>query len=191
MTDNNIPKDLQILWDELTQSDEVRRKRIRKRRFDERAKQYAQPNIDAETYDDSDVYHLLTFHLGDERYGIDVDAVMAVRPLESMTRIPNVPSFYRGIINVRGQIITVLDVRLFFGLDVSSANKNEVIIIEAYNLTLALLADHIEEIYRISRTTVQAVDMPYIIGVTPEQLAIIDLHTLLTDDRLIIGGDKL
>jgi purine-binding chemotaxis protein CheW len=191
MTDNNMPTDLQALWEELTQSDDARRKRIRQRRFDERAKQYAQIPIVEETYAEDEVYKVLTFHSGDERYGIDVDVVTGVRPAEKITRVPAVPNFYRGVINVRGQIISVLDLRLFFGLSASDSENAELILLQADNLSLALLTDRVEEVQWIPRNTVETVDMRYARGVTANRLVILDTDYLLSDDRLIIGGETL
>lgn len=190
MSKRNMPDDLQALWDELTQSDEIHRKRIRQRRFTERAKQYALPKEDEQSYSDDEVYKLLTFTLGDERYGIDVDIVTGVRPTDKITRVPAIPKFYRGVINVRGQIISVLDLRQFFGLLPSDASRHELVLVHAHNLSLALLTDRIQEVQWIPREIVEAVDMRYARGVTANQLVILDTDYLLTDDRLIIGGEN-
>lgn len=189
MSDNNMPDNLQALWDELTQNDEPRRKHIQQQRYDERAKQFAQPLQGDHTYAENDIYKLLIFRAGDEQYGIDVDVVTGVRPAGKITRVPAVPNFYRGVINVRGQIISVLDLRRFFGLDPSYATKYELVLIEAQDLSLALLTDRVEEVQWIARDTVEAVDMRYARGVTSDQLVILDTDYLLTDERLIIGGE--
>lgn len=190
MSKQNMPDDLQALWDELTQSDDIRRKRIRQKRFAERAKQYALPKDAEQSYADDEVYKLLTFNLNKEHYGIDVDVVTGVRPAEKITRVPATPDFYRGVINVRGQIISVLDLGQFLGLATSDTTKQELILVQAHNLSLALLADRIQEVQWIPRETVEAVDMRYARGVTVNQLVILDTDYLLTDDRLIIGGEN-
>lgn len=190
MSDTNMPTDLQALWDELNQSDDVRRDQVRKQRFDDRAKQYAKPSHQETTYHDDEVYKLLTFTFAEERYGIDVDVVQGVRPAESITRVPGVPAYYRGVINVRGQIVSVLDLRLFFGLSTSTSKQFELVLIQTHDLSLALLTDRIEDVQLIPKTLVAPFEMYYAHGVTADQLVILDIDYLLSDERLIIGGEN-
>jgi len=191
MSEKKTPTDLQALWEELTQPEDIKRKRLRQRRFEERAQQYAAPPETDITYAEDDIYKVLVFQLGDERYGVSVDIVTGVRPAENITRVPGVPTFYRGVINVRGQIMSVLDLRQFFGLSgVENIMPKELILVEIPNLSLALVADHIEEVQMIPRTTVEMIDMTYAKGVTSERLVILDTDYLLTDERLIIGGEQ-
>jgi purine-binding chemotaxis protein CheW len=108
--------DLQALWDELNQSDDIRQQENLQIRLQQRARQYATPQQQEEIYAETEIYHMLVFRLGKERYGIDVTQARGVRPSDQLTRVPGVPAFYRGVINVRGRIITVLDLRLFFNV---------------------------------------------------------------------------
>ncbi|GAB5492158.1 MAG: hypothetical protein Phog2KO_23730 [Phototrophicaceae bacterium] len=188
MPDKSMSTDLQSLWEELTQPEEEQRDRIRRQRFNERAQDYSTLPIEEQTYTDDEVYRVLTFHFGDEYYGIDVDIVTGVRPAEQITRVPAIPAFYKGVINVRAKIISVLDLRLFFGLSPSESKKSELILVKIGELSLALLADHIEEVKVIPRNTVEMLDRPYIRGVTANKLIILDTDYLQIDDRLIIGG---
>lgn len=188
MSDNNMSSDLQALWDELTEPEEIQRECIRQQRFDERAKEYAALSVEEQNYADDEVYKLLTFRFGDEYYGIDVSIVTGVRPAEKITRVPGVPHFYRGVINIRGKIVSVLDLRAFFGLEPSSSPKSELILVNIKNLSLALIADYIEEVQIIARNTVQSIDVPYARGVTANRLVILDTDFLHLDERLIIGG---
>ena len=191
MPDNNIPADLQALWEELNQSDELRRERIRKNRFEERAIQYARVAEEEVSYTDDEVYKLLIFRFGDEQYGIDVDVVTGVRSAGKITRVPGTPDFYPGVINVRGQIISVLDLQQFLGLSASDSVAPELVLIQGDNLSLALLTDRVEEVQWIPRDSVESVDMRYARGVTAERLVILDIDYLLADDRLIIGGREI
>lgn len=188
MPDKSMLSDLQTLWEELTQSEEEQNNRIRQQRFDERAKDYAAPKIAGNTYSDHEIYRLLTFRFGDEQYGIDVDTVTGIRPAEKITRVPGVPQFYRGVINVRGQILSVLDLRQFFNLAPSESKKFELILLKLDNLSLALLANHVEEVQVVPRNTIEPVDTPYVRGVTANKLVVLDTKYLQNDDRLIIGG---
>lgn len=188
MPDNSMPSDLQSLWDKLNLPEEEQREKIRQQRFAERAQEYAKSPIKSQTYNDHEVYKVLTFRFGDEYYGIDADTVRGVRPAEKITRVPAIPHFYKGVINVRGKIISVLDLRALFGLTPSESKKTELILVALGALSLALVADHVEEVKVIPRDTVELLDMPYARGVTANQLVILDTDYLKLDDRLIIGG---
>ena len=84
------------------------------RRLHRRAEQYAATLKKADVVD-SDAYTMLTFDLGAEKYGVDVAVVQAIRiMLRQITRVPGTPHFYRGVVNVRGKITSVLDLRRFF-----------------------------------------------------------------------------
>lgn len=190
MSDKGISPELQALWEELNQSDETRREQIRKSRFDERAIQFARIPDDEVTYADDEVYKLLIFRFGKEQYGIDVDVVTGVRPVDKITRVPGVPSYYRGVINVRGQIISVLDLRRFLGLEISDSPASELVLIQADNLSLALLTDRVEEVQWVARDTVESIDMRFARGVTANRLVILDTAYLLADERLIIGRES-
>jgi purine-binding chemotaxis protein CheW len=71
----------------------------------------------------------LTCLLAGEQYGIGILQVQEIRGWEQVTRIPNTPSFVKGVINLRGAIIPVLDLRLRFGLPVESYGKETVVIV--------------------------------------------------------------
>lgn len=187
--ENQHKNNLQILWDELNQDDTEREAVNLQARLVQRAKQYATPQKQKVNYADDEVYNVLTFRLGQERYAVDVATVRGVRPITSITRVPGVPPFYRGVINVRGRIVSVLDLRHFFNIAGEKSDlPSELLLIETTTLFLAILAHHIEEITAIPRANIEAQDMKYARGVTAERLVILDIETLFNDDRLIIGG---
>jgi purine-binding chemotaxis protein CheW len=187
--DKHETSNLNALWEELNQDDSQREQENLQTRLQHRAKQYATPQKQEITYGENEVYHVLAFQLGKERYALDVAHVRGVRPVESLTRVPGVPTFYRGVINVRGRIVSVLDLRHFFNIPVDKSDlPPELIIAETEDLYLALLAHHIEEVTSIPRETVEVVDVKYARGVTSERLVLLDIQTLFSDERLIIGG---
>jgi purine-binding chemotaxis protein CheW len=180
---------LNALWDELNQDDSQREQANLQMRLQQRAKQYATPQKQATTYAEEEVYQVLAFQLGKERYAIDVSYVRGVRPLETLTRVPGVPAFYRGVINVRGRLVSILDLRYFFNIPVDQSDlPPELVLVETETLYLGLLAQHIEAVATIPRARVEAVDMKYARGVTVERLVLLDIQTLFNDERLIVGG---
>lgn len=168
-------------------------------RLRERASKYAVPLRD-ERPQPQDRLRLISFQLGDERYAVAVTAVAGVRTIEKITRVPGVPAFYRGVTNIRGQIVSVLDLRAFFGSDGGSTGGTaapmlplpaEAVLVQGNDLHLALLVNRVEALLELAAESLHKVDLPYAQGITPERLIILDIAALLTDERLIIGGEEL
>lgn len=184
-------QELQKLLESLSLTEDARQHQELATRLQQRAYQYAQSQRKETETADEDRLPLLTFQLGGERYAIDVSYVRGVRPCGRVVRVPSVPSFYRGVINVRGQVISVLDLRLFFGMGVDDRDlPRELVLIETQQLYLGLLADHVDEVTTISWDQFEPVDIRYAKGVTSNRLVLLDIEALFSDERLIIGGEK-
>lgn len=188
LPDPNAP-DWQALWRELDWGDESRREQATRERLKQRARQYAAlpPAKDDEL---AGKRFVLTFALGDERYAIDVQLVRIVRSVDKVFPVPGIPHFYPGVVNVRGQIITALDLRLFFGMALEESNPpRELIMVDVNHLRIGLLAHHIYDVVSVPATAVEAIeDIRYAHGVTAEQLVLLDLARMFEDERLIVGG---
>lgn len=180
--------DLQSLWEELNQSEAERNQQILESTLRQRAQQYAAPLRETKTYADDEIYQVLSFQLGSESYGVDVAVIRGIRPLERITRVPSAPNFYRGVVNVRGQIISVLDLRAFFGMEAPEIAKAELVLVGLGDMTLALLAERVEDVEMIPRSSVEPVEMSYSRGISHSRLIILDMLNLLNDERLIVGG---
>ncbi len=157
-------------------------------RLQQRAKAYAAATETTMVVSEEETYTLLTFRLGTERYALEVRYIRGVRPLANLTRVPGTPVFYRGVVNVRGKIITVLDLQGFFGGGTGEITSRELILTAAAGLDLALLADHIEDVTTLPVSAVKQVEMLYAHGITNDRLVILDIDALFSDDRLIAGG---
>jgi purine-binding chemotaxis protein CheW len=182
--------DWEAVWKSLNWDDETRLRHAESERLRQRAQQYAAPPPDAKPLNE-DARAFLTFDLGAERYGLDVMCVRGVRDKLRIVPVPGVPDFYRGIINVRGQIITVLDLRLFFGQAVGheAALPDEVVLAQAGGLSLALLAHQIIGITRLSPPEIIAVEhLPFAQGITKAHEIILNIEQLFENERLILGA---
>jgi len=177
----------QTIWDSLEWHDDTQLVTIQQR-LKKRAQQYAAPLKERATLED--VENILAFQLGEERYGVDVMLVRAVRPIARITRVPATPPFYRGVINIRGQIITVLDLRLFLEITVNdSTPPQELVIVRAIGLEIGLLAHHIKGVISLRPTDIQSPgDTRFARGVTADRLVLLNIGQIFESERLIIGG---
>ncbi len=184
------PQDWRSLWDELYTGDAERGAEAERERLRQRARQYAEPLPDA----DPAVHTLrpvLCFELGVECYAVDVGLVYGVRDSLHLVRIPGAPAYYPGVMNVRGQIITVLDLRRFFNLNpiLDGPPAAEALLVRAGRLSLALLAQTVLGVQELPAGSVRpAENLPYVHGITPERLIVLNLPLLCEDDRLFVGG---
>lgn len=188
MTDNN-PLDWREVWKDWDWDDTTQQAKTMRQRLKQRAEQYATP-LKTDDQDSQQAYRVLAFDLGDEQYAVDVMLVQAIRDKLKITPVPSTPNFYKGVVNIRGDITTVIDLRAFFNLTIHPENTpDELVIVHAGNLEIALLAHHIEGVLTIPRAQVEPmIDIKYTKGVTAEGLVLLDLEALFEDERLIVGS---
>jgi purine-binding chemotaxis protein CheW len=104
--------------------------------------------------------HFLTFRIADELYAFDVAKAREIVDLMPITPVPNVPAWIRGIMNLRGSVLPVLDLRQKFGLGRTETTQDTCIIIvdiayadQAY--TIGVLADAVRDVFAISENTIE------------------------------------
>jgi purine-binding chemotaxis protein CheW len=137
---------------------------------------------------------VVEFLLAYERYGIESRFVREVYPLKDLTPLPGTPPFVLGMINVRGQILSVIDIKRFFDLpEKGLTDLNKVVILHLDGMEFGILADVIVGVRRIPLTDIQTflptlvgIREEYLKGVTRERLVILDAEKLLRDKKLII-----
>lgn len=94
----------------------------------------------------------LTFLLADEQYGLNILQVQEIRGWENPTRIPNSPKYLRGVVNLRGTIVPVMDMRLRFGLQVEPYSKETVVIVvnavckQGVERSIGLIVDAVSDV---------------------------------------------
>ena len=137
---------------------------------------------------------ILEFSLAQETYGIESAYVREVYPLRDLTPVPCTPRFVLGLVNVRGQILTVVDIKRFFGLpDRGLTELNKIIILQSADMQVGILADALLGIRRVALQAVQA-PLPtltgarekFLRGITAERAAILDAGKLLADPGLVV-----
>ena len=143
---------------------------------------------------DKEYFEILEFLLAHETYAIETMFVREVYPMTELTPLPCTPAFVLGLINVRGQILTVMDMKKFFDLpEKGITNLNKVIVIRKDTTELGILADEIIGIRNIPvnelqppLSTMAGIHAEYLKGVTGERLIVLDMERFLTDKKLIV-----
>jgi purine-binding chemotaxis protein CheW len=103
----------------------------------------------------------LSFQLGDEMFAADVSKVLEILELRPITKVPRSPSYMRGVINLRGSVLPVLDTRIKFGLTPKEDTVDTCIVVlsvlmEGEPLTLGALVDSVEEVLELSENEIEA-----------------------------------
>ena len=145
----------------------------------------------AETTDSLEVLEFLLAH---EKYALETRYVREVCPLERLTPLPCTPSFVLGIVNLRGEILSVIDLKKFFDLpEKGLTDLNKVIVIESETMRFCILADVITGVRRIlvadlqsSLPTLTGIREKYLKGITAERTVVLDAAKLLADEAIIV-----
>ena len=141
-----------------------------------------------------DAIEVIEFVLAYERYAFESIFVREVYPLKALTPLPCTPPYVAGIVNIRGQIVSVLDIRKFFDLPQKGlTDLNKVIVLRSDSAEFGVLADVIIASRTIPASELQAslptltgIRNEYLRGVTADRLVILDAGKLVTDERLIV-----
>ena len=138
---------------------------------------------------------LVTFSIDEEEVGVNILKVQEIIRIMEITRVPRSPEFVEGVINLRGRVIPIVDLRRRFGLAAIAHDKDtRIIVIELNSLVVGFIVDAVSEVLRIPADTVEptppvaaGVDSEYISGVGKLQdrlLILLDLDKLLTAEDL-------
>ena len=144
--------------------------------------------------DVEDVIEVLEFTLAYERYAVETQYVNQVAMLEQLIPLPCTPDFVRGIVNLRGAILPVLDLKNFFELPVKGlTDLNKIIVLQSEKILFGILADEIVGVRNIllrdvqsSLPTLTGVRKDYLRGVTPERVTLLDAEKLLISENIIV-----
>lgn len=103
----------------------------------------------------------LTFTLADEVFSVDVARVREILEITTITKVPQVPDFMRGVINLRGCVVPVIDLRLKFGMEEADQTVNTCIIVvevamDGENIVLGALADSVQEVIEMEPSQIEA-----------------------------------
>lgn len=135
-------------------------------------------------------FQLIAFEIEAESYGVEITAVREIRAWTGATSLPSTPTFVRGVINLRGAIVPILDLRARFNRSVVEPTKTHVVVVIAIEERLVgLLVDAVSDIVTVDRAEIQPPpefcggdDAGLVIGLAPHKggmLALLDINLLL------------
>ena len=137
----------------------------------------------------------LTFTLGDENYALDILAVKEIRGYESVTKIANAPPFIKGVINLRGDIVPIVDLRIKFS--VGSATYDEftiVIVLHIHNRIVGIVVDGVSDVVSLNKTQLRpppdfgvAFDSHYLLGlatINEQMIILVDINELISSEEM-------
>jgi len=147
-----------------------------------------------------DERQLVVFQLGAELYGVEISRVHEIIRLQAVTRVPRTPTFVEVVINLRGKVIPVVDLRRRFGLPAAEHTRaSRIVVVEIGDQVVGIIVDGVSEVLRVTSGTIEppspvvaGVDSEYIHGIAklPERLVILlDLDRVLArDERRALGS---
>ncbi|MEW6447573.1 MAG: chemotaxis protein CheW [Bacillota bacterium] len=133
---------------------------------------------------------VVVFRLDDQTYGLDIAAVSEIIRMEKITHVPRAPEFVEGVINLRGRIIPVIDLRKRFGLaNAEYTRQSRIIIVEIAAVTVGMIVDAVLEVLRIPVDSIEpppamvdGVDVAYLRGIAlweGRMIILLDLDKIL------------
>lgn len=142
----------------------------------------------------------LTFKLGREQFGLEILKVQEIRSYDDVTRIPNSPNFVKGVVNLRGAIVPILDLRMKFNLEAIEYDEFTVVIVLNFaGRTIGVIVDGVSDVVALSAGDIQpAPDFStvfsgeYLIGLaTVEQrmIILVDIEKLLTQHDVSLPNE--
>ena len=98
----------------------------------------------------SDLLQLVSFKIGAEEFGVDILKVQEINKMTSITKVPNAPDFVEGVINLRGRVIPIIDLRTRLGLEkIEHTKDTRIIVVELDGKTVGFIVDAVNEVLRI------------------------------------------
>ena len=143
----------------------------------------------------AETIQVVSFKLGSEEYGVDIAQVQEINRMVAITHVPRAPQFMEGVINLRGQLIPIIDLRTRFGMPRTEHTKNtRIVVTEIGTKRVGMVVDSVSEVLRLDLAQIEeapemitGVDTEYIKGVGKIEDRLIILLDLA---RIISGAEK-
>jgi len=151
----------------------------------------------------TDTHEMLVFKLGSEEYGVDILKVQEIRGWDEPTAIPNSPAFIKGVINLRGVIVPVLDLRMKFNLPQADYDRfTVVIILNVASRVIGIVVDAVSDVLSLDKEAIRktpefasaAFDTRFITGLATldeQMLVLLDIEKLMTASDMALVDASL
>ena len=142
-----------------------------------------------------DERQLVVFQLGAELYGCEISRVHEIIRLQSVTKVPRAPAFVEGVINLRGKVIPVVDLRRRFGLPTADHTRaSRIVVVEIGDQVVGIVVDGVSEVLRVNSAIVEP-PSPVVAGIDSEYLhgiaKLADRLVILLDlDRILAREER-
>ncbi len=151
-------------------------------------------NLEDQKKDSSELLQLVSFTIGNEEFGVDILFVHEINRMIQITKVPNSPSFVDGVINLRGRVIPVIDLRTKFGIERKEHDNNtRIIVVEVAGKTVGFIVDAVKEVLRIPKSItepppeiVTGINSEFIMAVGKLEdrlITLIDLEKILSNNE--------
>jgi purine-binding chemotaxis protein CheW len=142
----------------------------------------------------------LTFVLGDEEYGLEILKVREIIGMMEITAVPQTPDFVKGVINLRGKVIPVVDLRLKFGMEEKEVNEATcIIVVEVSGVQMGVVVDTVSEVVDIEESQIEdpprfgtQVDTDFILGMGKVEKSVkilLEIETVLSSEELVLVSE--
>ncbi|MGD9849789.1 MAG: chemotaxis protein CheW [Nitrospirales bacterium] len=146
------------------------------------------------TYSSEDQQYL-TFDLADEYYGVDILKVQEIKGYTTVTRIPNTPDYLKGVLNLRGTIVPIVDLRMKFGMGTTEPTSfTVVVVVNVRNRVMGFLVDAVSDVLDLNAKNIQpppdmgtTVDITFVAGIgnaNDRLVTLLDIDRVLTEDEV-------
>lgn len=163
------------------------------------------PSADVRSLDDggtevSGTLQLVSFRLEQEEYGIEITKVQEIILMGEITRVPQTPSFIKGLINLRSTVIPIVDLRTRFSLEQKGiSDETRIMVVNVRGKTIGIIVDAVNEVLRIEKSrisppppTVAGLGREYLTGLIKLEnrlLILLDIDKILDDDETEVEAD--
>ena len=134
---------------------------------------------------ESDELQLVSFNIGTEEFGVDILKVQEINRMVEITKVPQAPTYVEGVINLRGKVIPIVDLRMRFNLELKEHDKNtRIVVVDIGGNIMGMIVDSVSEVLRLPASTIEP--PPEIVtGVNSEYIK----GVAKLEDRLLIFLD--
>ncbi|MDH5428662.1 MAG: chemotaxis protein CheW [Nitrospirota bacterium] len=150
---------------------------------------------DIRTSYSSDDQQFLTFNLAEEYYGVDILKVQEIKGYTNVTKIPNTPDYLKGVLNLRGTIVPIVDLRMKFGMGVTEPTSfTVVVVVNVRNRVMGFLVDAVSDVLDLNAKEIQpppelgsTVDITFVAGIgnsNDHLVTLLDIDRVLTNDEM-------